>query len=506
MRSQHLIAAVTAAACVWALAAAGCLGQTDDTASNAARSTATGAPTSTNGPPPTMPDGGCTPRRCEDVNNPCGEYPDGCGGKLTCKHCMEGQFCGGGGPNVCGTGICQPKTCAVANATCGDISDGCGHVLDCGDCKPGQPCNNNQCICTPTTCKDKGATCGDLSDGCGKVLSCGTCEPGHTCSQNVCTCTATTCAQAGATCGDLSDGCGKVLDCGSCSPGETCTGHTCCSGAEICGNGKDDDCDGAVDENCVVKCESTEGNGCNGDAGYGDRCAASDNEDGCSPARFWAWCNRRNDAYPDAWENYLSGWVDDHCNGSVSLDGGGNYPSYVCTDSQGVLWSCTTPLVVVFEPGGRVQTAAASHSFPLLQSQSAVAWPTGATPWLAIDRNGNGRIDDGTELFGSATARNGFEALRVLDSNGDGMVEASDCAWGRLLVWRDRDASGTSEPSELQSASDAGLLGISLDYRVGVRCNAEGDCERERAELRWVDGTGAVRAGEIVDLHLRLRP
>ena len=56
-------------------------------------------------------------------------------------------------------------------------------------------------------------------------------------------------------------------------------------------------------------------------------------------------------------------------------------------------------------------------------------WPMANTPWLALDRDGNGAIEDGSELFGSGTrlasgarARNGFEALRELDSNGDGVV------------------------------------------------------------------------------------
>ena len=68
-------------------------------------------------------------------------------------------------------------------------------------------------------------------------------------------------------------------------------------------------------------------------------------------------------------------------------------------------------------------------------------WVGAETPWLALDRNGNGLIDDGRELFGSMTelpdgrrAPNGFAALAALDDDGDGRITARDAAFARLLV------------------------------------------------------------------------
>ena len=109
---------------------------------------------------------------------------------------------------------------------------------------------------------------------------------------------------------------------------------------------------------------------------------------------------------------------------------------------SGVGSSSVTPLVLAFR-GEAVQfNTAVAASFDLTGTMSVVTdWPTSTTPWLALDRNGNGKIDDGGELFGSATllpsgepASNGFVALRELDSNQDGRVDASDAEWGRLLV------------------------------------------------------------------------
>ena len=91
----------------------------------------------------------CTPTTCDAQGYNCGDVPDGCGTVLGCGTCPEGQNCGAGGPNVCGTGTCTPTTCAAQGANCGSISDGCGSLLECGTCPSGQTCGgggvNNVC-------------------------------------------------------------------------------------------------------------------------------------------------------------------------------------------------------------------------------------------------------------------------------------------------------------------------------------------------------------------------
>src|SRR5690606_1887664 len=90
---------------------------------------------------------------------------------------------------------------------------------------------------------------------------------------------------------------------------------------------------------------------------------------------------------------------------------------------------------------------------------------------LVHDRNGDGRINNGTELFGNhsilsngQTAENGFQALAEYDDNGDGVVDAQDASYSRLQVWRDINGNGISDVGELQSLADAGVLSISTDY------------------------------------------
>ena len=138
--------------------------------------------------------------------------------------------------------------------------------------------------------------------------------------------------------------------------------------------------------------------------------------------------------------------------------------------------------------------------------------PTSTTPWLALDRNGNGKIDDGGELFGSATllrsgeaASDGFAALRELDSNADGRLDASDEQWGRLLVWSDVDSDRVSAPYELKTAAARELVEIGLDFAVERRCDGRGSCEVERASFVYRDGRGRELQGAAIDVHMRLR-
>jgi hypothetical protein len=105
-----------------------------------------------------------------------------------------------------------------------------------------------------------------------------------------------------------------------------------------------------------------------------------------------------------------------------------------------------------------------------------VAWtsPGDAVAFLAIDLNGNGTIDSGSELLGSAfrlrsgkLASNGFEALRELDggSESDGAISQRDPAYSRLILWMDRNHNGVSEPEELLKLPTAGVTAISTSYR-----------------------------------------
>lgn len=177
-------------------------------------------------------------------------------------------------------------------------------------------------------------------------------------------------------------------------------------------------------------------------------------------------------------------------------------------------WECNTPLVLAFENQSVRYTTEMAGSFDMtgLGLSVAMDWPTAATPWLAIDRDGNGRIDDGSELFGTATrvgrdqrAPNGFFALAALDENEDGVIDAKDSAFSKLLVWRDADANRTSDAKELSPVANE-LSSIALAYKVDSKCDGRGNCEVERAEIRFLSSDGQERTGSVVDVHLRKQP
>jgi hypothetical protein len=154
---------------------------------------------------------------------------------------------------------------------------------------------------------------------------------------------------------------------------------------------------------------------------------------------------------------------------------------------------CDTPLVIAFE-GEAI--AFADH------------WPTATTPWLALDRDGDGAITSRAELFGDATvlagghiASNGFVALASLDDNADGVIDQRDAAFARLLLWSDRDADRRSSPTELRAASDV-LVSIPLANTRDIRCTPNDDCEGERGVVLWRDDTNGLRAGAVVDVYV----
>ena len=101
--------------------------------------------------------------------------------------------------------------------------------------------------------------------------------------------------------------------------------------------------------------------------------------------------------------------------------------------------------------------------------QEQTGWIAPGSFLLALDLNRNGKIDDGRELFGTATrlpgilnAENGYQALAQYDKNNDGVIDSKDRIFKKLLLWDDRDQNGLSSARELKSMSVAGITSFSL--------------------------------------------
>ncbi|WP_340115568.1 calcium-binding protein, partial [Pelagibius sp. 7325] len=116
------------------------------------------------------------------------------------------------------------------------------------------------------------------------------------------------------------------------------------------------------------------------------------------------------------------------------------------------------------------------------------AWLRSDDGFLAMDRDGNGTIDDISELFG-APGVSGFSELSALDSNGDGVIDALDAAFGDLLVWRDLNEDGISTADELFTLADLDIVSIDLNSTVINTETPSGNVLHAESTFTFGDGT-----------------
>ena len=126
---------------------------------------------------------------------------------------------------------------------------------------------------------------------------------------------------------------------------------------------------------------------------------------------------------------------------------------------------------------------------------------------LVWDRDGNGIIDSGNELFGNNTllangskAANGFAALAELDSNNDKVFDENDEAWAKLQLWFDHNQNGITEGGELLNLSESGIKSINLAYKNIKHTDENGNAHRQQLSVTWHNG----ETSEITDVWFKV--
>ncbi len=127
------------------------------------------------------------------------------------------------------------------------------------------------------------------------------------------------------------------------------------------------------------------------------------------------------------------------------------------------------------------------------------AFATGDDAFLALDRNGNGAIDDGRELFGDQHgSANGFEELAKYDSNYDGLIDEHDAVYDDLLLFSDTNKDGRSDASELRTLRQEGIASIALSYLKTNRLTSGGNRLAELGSFERFDGRKGTAADALL--------
>lgn len=190
------------------------------------------------------------------------------------------------------------------------------------------------------------------------------------------------------------------------------------------------------------------------------------------------------------WSRWVYDWLPDSLNPWKQLNRDGKYRVY-------------DPITLDLNGDGIHALAANGFAGALFDHdndgiRTATGWVNKEDGLLVRDLNGNGIIDNGSELFGDNTAladgskaAHGYVALAELDSNSDGKVDASDKAFNELKVWIDANSDGISQASELRTLMDLDIQSLDVAYKDVNQNLGNGNSIQQLGSYTKTDGSTA---------------
>lgn len=179
----------------------------------------------------------------------------------------------------------------------------------------------------------------------------------------------------------------------------------------------------------------------------------------------------------------------------------GMWPRYLGETRTGFCGGWYSPLMLFFDDQ-RPRFTGKSDFKVTPQQSSHIYWPEAGAPgyFLALDKNKNGKIDDGDELFGNAESPNGFEALAKYDENHDGYIDENDPIFKQLLLWQDKNGDGISQPNELFTLESMHVKRIRLKPKLKGGSFGNRAKYPRQSVFEFTSKSGKVKTGVVLDI------